>query len=361
MSQSQTSNGKRRPWKRFVLAAGISLGIVLLLCWKTGTKISEVAHEFRHPDAPLLVGLAFLISAAIHILAGAHKWYLILRGMGCDTTYREVLFVRMGSDPVRIVMPFKTGELSNIAYFWRRGKLSFARSASWILFDKALNIGGTFFWLIVGLVMYLLSAERAQLPQATWVLAFGTGIGIAALIAGMLPLASATVRQAMRRLADRLGPRLGGIVVQLLSTFEEIPPRRKAALLLYGIGFQLRPLIVFYLLVQAFGSRFAAVPLWAVLAWGSVVVACSNVPYTEWGTGPREAALLAVFGSYVKGESSAVLFAIGILMAVAIHFVPALFGLPLLGSFLSALGTGHAPEVLGNNASTGDNRDEVAR
>jgi len=347
--------------------------VLLLLCWKTGEKlrpehgvlpgweslsigVRAVKEKVLDVD-PFFLMITFVVSAAVHILAGAHKWYLILRGMGCETTYSEVLFVRMGSDPIRIVAPFKTGELSNIAYFWRQGKLPFARSASWVLFDKALNIGGTFFWLTVGLVACFAFYGTANMSHKA--LYVGIGLAGGAVTVALLPFVSGGARRLMRSVAGRIHPKFGRVMDSLLGAFEDISWRRKLALLAYGVGFQLRPLLVMGLLMVAYRVDFTRLPgLPAMLAWGSVAVACSNVPYFQWGAGAREWALTTLFAGYlVNVKDLSTLVAIGIWMAFSIHFVPAFFGLPVLGSFLGTLETGHEPEefINGNDEEAGEN------
>jgi glycosyltransferase 2 family protein len=327
----------KRHWKKLLLVMAISLSILVLLCLKTGTKLKDVADIVQDADG-VMIAAAFLISAAIHILFGSYKWLLILCGMGCETTFREVLFVRMGSDPVRFIAPFKTGELSNIAYFWRKGKLSFARSTSWILLDKALNISGSFFWLMVGLGLYFTLDNSHELSSRS--IAVGVGLASIATFGGVLFLASSTTRKLAATVARRIHPKLGHLAEELLAAFASLAPKRKTALLFYGILFQLRPLIVCYLLMRAFGGQFTALPsIPAVMAWGSVAVIFSNVPYTQWGTGPREAALMALFANYFQtaNAANATLMSIGLLMAVAIHAVPALIGISVVGSFIKAL------------------------
>ena len=348
-----SARGRGRPWKRFMAASGVSVCVLLLLCWKTQTKLTDVGAKLLDVDV-FLLGVTFAVSGAVHIFAGAYKWLLILRGMGCDTTYGEALFVRMGSDPIRIVAPFKTGELSNIAYFWRRGKLTFAQSASWILLDKVLNIAGTCFWMVVGLAMVWGAGREMGVDQRV-VLA---GAGFAAVMAGggALLMFCATARRAVRRACARIHSRLGRIMEQLLFAFEEISARRKALLVVFGMGFQLRPLIVCWLLTAAFRADFAALPsVGALLAWGSVVVVCGNVPYLQWGTGAREWALVAVFSHCLATpDNPQALIAVGILMAVAIHIVPAVIGLPVLGSFLAVLGGRGGPDDAVPEGAPGD-------
>ena len=325
----QNAKNPKRHVRKLLVAAAVSLGILALLFWKVGIRVDRVFAGLRRVDL-FWLGLTFAISAAIHILAGAHKWYLILRGMGCDTTYGETLFVRMGTDPIRFVMPFKSGELSNILYFSRTGKLPLAESASWVLFDKALNIAGTFFWLIVGLAATTVAAK-----DFPW-------IGLIAGTILLLPLVSGHVRRLGAALATRMHAKLGRLANALLTTFERISMRRKVGLLLYGMAFQLRPILVCYLLIVAFGGQFRTRPAAPeMLASGAVVMIASNVPLTQWGTGPREVALWTQFkGHLASPESREVLISIGILMAIAIHVVPAVIGLPLLGSLIGAISNG---------------------
>jgi hypothetical protein len=129
-------------------------------------------------------------------------------------------------------------------------------------------------------------------------------------------------------------------------------------------------------LFHAFGADFERQPTPAeFLASGSVVVAFSNVPLAQWGTGPREFALNLLFHTYLKPQAAQAqqeipdivekaldpvaptptpvgaqtLIAIGLLMAVSIHFVPAFLGLPFLVQFLNALRVGRMPPINGND------------
>ena len=61
-------------------------------------------------------------------------------------------------------------------------------------------------------------------------------------------------------------------------------------------------------------------------------------------------------GAPVPGAQT--LIAIGLLMAVSIHFVPAFFGLPFLVQFLNALRIGKAPPLNGaDDVNDGDARE----
>jgi len=141
------------------------------------------------------------------------------------------------------------------------------------------------------------------------------------------------LRDLATKAAQRIHPKLGRLARGVLSAFEEFSPGRKIGFLGYGIVFQLRPLIVCYLLFLAFNP--ARMPsLQEFLAYGSVVVLMSNVPLTVAGIGPREAALTTLFATYA---SDVTLLSVGILMSFSIHVVPAILGIPFMFPLLRAL------------------------
>ena len=345
-------------WKKILFAWVISMVIVVILCAKTGVRLQDVFWVIMQADPLWLAGI-FLFSALVHILLGSYKWLLILKGIGCKTSYGEVVFVRMGSDPIRFAMPFKLGELSNLLYFTRVDKLPLGESASWVLFDKALNFLGTLIWLAVGIILTLSAPEYLK-----WPVIIGGGLLALLVIARPLP-------DFIYNKSRKIHPKLGSVMEQLLATFRRISIRRRLSLIGVAAVFQLRPLIICGLLFMAFGQvHFRSVPgVGELLSKGSAVVVASNFPGPQAGIGPRETALFLLFREHLAGEGDeeipdirregthirpedrrpapahpgTVLISIGILMAIAIHVVPAVLGLPLMASLISALEVGRKP------------------
>lgn len=307
--------------KRLVLAALVSLAILMMLGWKTGVRLDAIAERFRQVNWPVLIA-ALVFSVLWHVFVGADKWWRILRAQGADVGYWEVFRVRLGSEPVRFAVPFKVGEVVNAAYFGRLEAFGFSRAAGSIAFDKALNFFGTVFWLYVGM------AAMRTMPTSGYV-ALHTVVGAAIVVV----ICVRPVRRAATALARLAHPKLGRFAAGVLSAFEEFSPRQKIGFLLYGIVYPLRPLVVCWLLFVAF--RFGPVPsLEEFLAYGSVVVLMSNVPLTVAGIGPREATLFALFSAY---GDEAVLYLIGLMMSLAIHVLPAILGIPLMFPLLRAV------------------------
>lgn len=329
------TNGKIAGRKRIIIAALISLAIVVLLAWKAGVRVEALGEQFRRLNWTLL-GLTLVFSASWHAFVGADKWWRIMRALGADVGYWEVFRVRMGSDPIRFAAPMKSGEIVNAVYFAKLEKLGFSRAAGSIVFDKSLNFFGTVFWLYVGAV------AMAELPTAGH-LVLHTAMGLAVLVV----ICVRPVRQAATFVAGKIHPKLGKLATGVLSAFEEFSPLKKIGFLLYGIVFQLRPLTVLGLLFVAFNpDRIPSVQ--EVLALGSVVVLMSNIP-SMGGIGPRELALMTAF---TDCADQTVLLSVGLLMSFAIQVLPAFLGIPLMFPLLRAL-TPEDQKAAGREAPAG--------
>lgn len=306
--------------KRVVLAGLVSLIVLVVLCWKAGWRLEEIGEQFRRIDWSVLA-LTFVFSALWHMFVGADKWWRILRAQGAPVTYWEVFRVRLGSDPIRLAAPLKVGEVVNAAYFGRLESMGFSRAAGSIAFDKALNFFGTVFWLYVGITaMAEIRAERS----------FALHTAMAAVV--LLLICVRPVRQIGVALAGRLHPKLGRFAAGVLSAFEEFSPLKKIGFLLYGIVFQLRPLVVCCLLFAAFHPSHLP-SAQEFLAYGSVVVLMGNMPSLA-GIGFREATVMALFSDYA---TPATLLSVGLLMSFSIQVIPAILGIPLMFPLLRAV------------------------
>ena len=307
--------------KRSLLAILVSVAILAILARKVDLRLGRVVEQMHSVRWSVLLA-TFAFSAAWHIFVGSDKWRRILRALGADVPYGEVLRVRLGSDPIRFATPFKLGEVVNAVYFGRLEPLGFSRAAGSIAFDKAMNFFGTLFWLYVGVV------AMSAIPTAGHIV-LHTCMGAAILVL----ISVRALREFLRKVASRVHPKIGRLAAGVLAAFEEFSFARKIGFLAYGVVFQIRPLVICYLLFVAFGtSRMPSMQ--EFLAFGSMAVLMANVPLTVAGFGPREATIIALFGAYA---SAATLLSVGVLMSFSIHVVPALIGIPFMFSLLRAV------------------------
>lgn len=314
--------------KQTALAVLVSAAILAVLAAKVNVRLhaphdeqSRLIDHLRQLNWPVLLG-TFAFSTFWHTVVGADKWWRILRAMGAGATWLEVFRVRLGSDPIRFASPFKSGELVNAAYFAGVQDFGFSRAAGSIAFDKAVNFFGTLVWLYAGVV------ALAKVPPAGHIVLHSCmGAVLVMLLALRMP------REILRRVAGRIHVRLGRLATGVLAGFEEFSLARKLGFLAYGVVFQLRPLIVCYLLFVALNTPQMP-SLQEFVAFGSVAVLMSNVPLTVAGIGPREAAIMALFAPY---GDALTLLSVGVLMSFSIHVIPAIVGIPFMFGLLRAI------------------------
>jgi len=260
-----------------------------------------------------LVGLAVLISLAVNVFLGAEKWRRILSALGCRLPYREVLSIRTGCIPFKILFPLKASELLKALYLDRRGKLSFSRSVGSLILDKVLN-------LLVVITIAVIGLAFVDIPVSRLMLLF-------ILLLTLLTVYSGMFRQGLIGLATKIHPRLNGFVGNLLSGFAEAKTMEKTILVFYSFVYQSSELVNTFILLRAVGVE---VPFFYLMAVVPVIMVINNLPITTLGLGTREIAVVIFFSEF--GPSASLLSG-GILISLIEHVLPVVIGLLFMHSF----------------------------
>ncbi|MFP4476426.1 MAG: lysylphosphatidylglycerol synthase domain-containing protein [Desulfatibacillaceae bacterium] len=308
-----TENRKPVSPKRWIAgaAAGLAaaLGLLAVLYAALNISVPELAALWKGADKTVLLA-TLLYSVVHHVFLGADKLYRVFRSMGLSPAYADVLRLRLGAGPFRALLPVDTGELVHALFFWRTRETSLDRAAGAVVFDRGLNLQGSTFWLVAGLLMLGSSSP------AGWAAACLVAGGVYAAFFWAVP-----AQRLLIRAAGRLHTRLGRIAEGILSPFTASRASHKLLFLAYGIVFQARPLIVAWLLFAAFG---VSVPAHVFVAFTSLAVFAGHVP-TSAGMGPREAAFVLLFADYAPAPA---LFAVGLSLTLFVHVIPMACGAP---------------------------------
>jgi uncharacterized protein (TIRG00374 family) len=99
-------------------------------------------------------------------------------------------------------------------------------------------------------------------------------------------------------------------------------------LILYSLGLWFLHITQIWMFTVAVG---ASVPFFASLVLSPVILLCGFIPFTFGGIGPRDAAIIYLFATYMAPEAGA---AVGVL-TISRSFVPALAGTPFLLRYLN--------------------------
>jgi glycosyltransferase 2 family protein len=302
-----------RRWGRYLLSWGVTIG---LLWW--------VLHRLAWHDvwaqlsqvhlAPL--ALACLLSIMGNAWLACEKYRLILRGMGFDLDLREVILMKLGSLPLKNVLPLKTGELTRLVYLQRNHKVSYIRGGASVL----LNVGWSV--LAVGMIMIPGCALALSLTLA-WV-----SLGLLSIWVLLVLLGLGKRAERGRQWRPRPG---GSTVGHALALARSIGPAGFIRLGGFSIAFEGVKVVNYALIFHAMGLL---PPLDQFLRATPPLILLSSLPFSIMGLGLREGSVLMAFSST---GSEASLVSVGLWVSVVEGVVPLLAGLLLLKSFMTRL------------------------
>ncbi|MBI5844405.1 MAG: flippase-like domain-containing protein [Deltaproteobacteria bacterium] len=293
-----------------VFLALLASAAFLALAWRAaGLRPEEIRAAFRSADTGLLFGV-LAASVAWHVFMGADKMYRVLKSLGLFVPFREILKWRLGSGPMRVILPVDSGEVFDVLYLWRGRGEGADTAAGAVAFESGLNLIGASFWLGFGLVL-------TGAPQ-------GFSRVVAAVSFGLLYAVfffSTPLHQRLIKSARDFRPSFGRVASAVLGPFASCPARRKLFFAAYGVVFQTRSLWVCWFLLKAFGYSPDSA---TVIAGTSIAIFAGHAPSVS-GMGPREAAIML----FLAGSApQPVLFSVGLLLTLFVHVIPMLVGAP---------------------------------
>jgi hypothetical protein len=305
-------------------------GTILALLWRWhGLGLDQLHHEWHTADKRLLL-IVIVGSTLFHIFVGAHKQGLILRYMGVDIGYGEMLKVRMGTGPLRLMLPLSAGEYVQIVYFWGHRRMPLGHATGALVFDKGVNLLGAAFWLTLGLAILPDIGRLTGGAPRSLLLRWAPLVAVL-LLFGLIFFVPRTLVWGVG-LARRLHRRVGDLAGGLTAPFVEFSVGRKLLLVVYGVAFQLRPLLVCLGLLAAYHLPHEGQH---VMAYGSIAVFAGYTPGAMAGMGPRELAVVQTFSKL--GAPADALFSVGLLMTFAQNVLPMMLGVPWLIWFVRRL------------------------
>ena len=293
-------NSNRRPL--LVGAAGwlAVAAILALLC--RNTRLDALRDAATRAD-PWLLGAAVAASLVAEIVVSSAKLRRILALLGTPAGMWETTVLRMGTYPVRQLIPFKSGELLRISYLNRRFGLSIARAGILAIIDAGSDAGALAVLVAVGLAL----REGAL------------GLLVAAL--AIIPIAALAVwRPRLERWRHRLGD------AQRPWVWEQAPAVAAwtAVLVILELG-------AYGLVLRAFHLQ---VPLSAMVLFVPMVVFAAGLPATPMGLGIREAAITFLLAPY---GAPAELLAAGLASSAVVKMAPAVAGIAFVRPLLRRL------------------------
>ncbi|MFC1576771.1 lysylphosphatidylglycerol synthase transmembrane domain-containing protein [Candidatus Omnitrophota bacterium] len=278
---------------RSVLTWIITAAIFIFLF--SGIKLDDVLRAIRAADITLFV-FSLLISMLAHIYFSTARYRGILKALGIRLSFSEVLIMRMGSLPIKGVLPLKAGEVTRVAYLKKLHNVPYARGAGSILLGYALSAFMLSLFVIAGLVL-----GHPEEPLRI------LSVGLLALLVLALILKA-------RSFPEKQG---------WLKTF--------GTLSFYTLGFEGLKIINVFIIFKAMSVE---IPPEAFFLYVPIALLISSLPVTVLGLGVREGATVLFFSGFAAPEA---LLGASLLVSFSNHIFAALLGLLFLNAFMSRL------------------------
>lgn len=300
----------------------ISVAVTGVLLFFIFRKIDPTTVFHHLEDArlmPLIYALA--ISFITNCLLATFKWQFIVSRLGLTLTFREAFLIKMGSAPVKSLLPFRSGEASRVIYLKRRYNFSAALATGSILIELFLNILIFLCFIVIGGIIFKISLDGF--------IYFITG-GLGAVILIGLIASRTTPRRWVRNLIARIPyPRLRGGLETFFTLHRFFSSREMGMLILYSLLIQSGKLLTFYLIIRSFGLALPPLIYLVILPFSILI---STIPITFLGIGIREGSLIKLIPIYSSIIGTAVLGP-ALIFSLVEYLFPALLGLLWTGRF----------------------------
>jgi uncharacterized protein (TIRG00374 family) len=300
---------------RFVLSWLLTLILFVVIVSKV--KVSEVLLGLSRADIRYVTA-AVLFSLLAHMLFSSARYREIAHAMGKRISFFEAVLIRMGCNPIKGIFPLKIGELAIAAYMKRKHDLSYPGGFFSIVIGYPFSLIVLLFFYSAGGIFYFPDIHRKI---------FFLFLLFAALMLA-LPL---NLNQMVSLFIQWIGKfkKFSGEEENFLAQTRR--PEQTRNMMLYSLGVEGFKLLIIYALLKSLDVNVSAA---ALLLFGSLTVMAVYLPFTYWGLGVRESAIIFLFSGQAPAEK---LFAAGLMTTFIDGILPVLLGLFFVQPFVKVL------------------------
>lgn len=268
---------------------------------------------------------AVLLSFLTNIIVSSYKLKGILKMVGFVSNMRTVLFLKLGSGPLVAFFPFRTGELSKVAYLNTIHSLPVHKGIVAIAVDLGGNFIALLLILVIGTALYLLHLD----PWTTSFLAVAMLLSVVFL---NIIFHKGTFLKGSEYTINKYSPGTWKRTIDdFLANFRRMGPLDTFFVLGLSSIQLFGELLILLLLANALSI---VLPLKAVFFYFSLINLITRLPVGIQGIGTREAAIIIFFSAFAE---KAELLSLGVIYSFVEYILPALFGFILLPFFVKQI------------------------
>jgi len=276
----------------------ITLLIFYLLFLKI--DVNKLIFTLKSVNIHYLV-LTIFISIFFNIILSGYKIKKILEIFKPNFSYLEALFLRLGTGPLKFVLPSNSGELLIAFYLKKNYKLKLRLGILSFIINKSYSIFVIWILILFGLMFYEL--------KIAILLLISTSLGLFIIY--------------------RLRIFVYKFLKKIFDFIKRVSPKYLIFLAFISLIIAFSELVNVYILFKVLNIN---IPLTLILLFVPLSMLISKIPITILGLGTREVTIIFFFSGYASFE---VLLSIGLLISFVEHIIPAGLGIFFINKFLS--------------------------
>jgi len=296
----------KKKYIKLIISLAVTCSVFILLFQKI--HFAKVFNLIGKIDFRVILFVS-VISIFNGFFVSSLRWKLILNKMGCDISWRESMFIKVGSDPIIGSMPFRAGEISRVAYLKSRKNMLASTAIFSIFIEYVLTIFMLLCFVVLGSIVWVFYGNSAPLTvRVSPFFGFVKGKGFFSGNKWVSNLKECFKNHFIR---------------------QRIFLNKEILFCTFLIGFL--DLVCVYLIAKGIN---ASIPLFSLLIYMPLVILASSIPITFLGLGIRESLMVFLFMKYASCEK---ILALGIIYSFVDRILLMLIGLSLVSLFVSKI------------------------
>jgi uncharacterized membrane protein YbhN (UPF0104 family) len=309
----------------------LSLTIVLIIFILLFSKISfsGLLKEIRNMHLGFFT-FAILISVIFSSFIGSARLKYILNTFGCKISFRETLFLKIGSSPLGVLPSGKIHFISQIAYLKKYKNFPLFQGVNMTILALILNMCAQLTFFATGILILLFHKELYKTVSLKYFLYIPIITGLFILLL-LLVIKNRLINNIILFILGKISIKLRQMFKKFLFIYNGLNNKKLFCLLLYSVIFQLSELIICYILTK---SLHINIPLSLIILFVPIIILISNFPVSFGGLGLRELGILLFFSKFGTYEQ---IISLGIMFSFVECLIPVFVGILFLKPFLYTL------------------------
>lgn len=312
-----------------ILTISILLTISIFYLILTKIDLIKTIDTLKSIKINYLV-LCIFISITINIFIYADIRRVIWQNLEQLISYKELIYIRLGSLPFKVIPSFKNTDIVSAIYLKKFHNIPITQS---ILTNIIANIFDLMSILlifstgyIVNLIYHIDISQYQQYFSVMFIIFVFLIIAIYAFI-----LKQNIGKKLLFLLFFRKNSKHIELLNKIMKKWKELPVYKNILLLIYTFIFQLSELIIFYFFSRSLNLN---IPVTSILLYLPLIIIISQLPISFFGFGIREGAYIIFFIAFGTKET---LFALGLIVFFVNQIVPIFIGFVFTLHFLHKL------------------------